>query len=108
MNRLTITLPDDLYAMARSHAVANRKSISKAIADLLRRSASPPEPPDAPQVPEEEPPFSIDPVTRLPVVRGDGRAITMDDIRRSIDDGDVRHLEMTGLSPEEIERSLAR
>lgn len=107
MLRLTINLPDDLYAiaMARSHAVANRKSISKAIADLLRRpSASP----DASQTPEGEPSFSIDPVTWLPVVRWDSRTITMEDIKRSIEDGDVRHPEMTGLSAEEIERALGR
>ena len=35
--RLTINLDDDLYAMARSHAAATRMSLSKAVADLLRR-----------------------------------------------------------------------
>ncbi len=37
MNRLTISLDDDLYAMARAHAVANRLSLSKAIGELLRQ-----------------------------------------------------------------------
>lgn len=32
--RLTINLDEDLYAMARAHAIASKTSISKAIADL--------------------------------------------------------------------------
>lgn len=35
--RLTINLDDELYAMARSHAIATKTSISKAVGDLLRR-----------------------------------------------------------------------
>jgi|GEM_PF-3950296 len=35
MNRLTITLDDELYAMARAHAIASKTSLSKAMADLL-------------------------------------------------------------------------
>jgi post-segregation antitoxin (ccd killing protein) len=107
MNRLTITLDDDLYAMARAHAIASKKSVSKAISDLLRRSVSAREF-TGNQSPVGGAPFFIDPLTQLPVVRGDGRKITMEDIQRSIDDEDVRHLEWMGLSPEEIERSLAR
>lgn len=90
--------------MARAHAVAKGLSISKAIGDLLRRSRTP-------DLPESLPPdssFHIDPVTRLPVVRGNATMITMEDIQRAIDDDDVRHLEMMGLSPDEIERALTR
>jgi len=105
MNRLTITLPDDLYAMARAHAVANRKSISKAIGDLLRqgRSTAAPHPNR-----HTETAFQIDPVTKLPVVRGSAERITMEDVRRAEEDDDIRHLETMGLRPEEIQRSLAR
>ncbi|HRQ88527.1 MAG TPA: hypothetical protein PLA50_07000 [Bacteroidia bacterium] len=105
MNRLTITLDDDLYAMARAHAVATRTSLSKAIGDLLRRRQTPP-PAPATEATDPDASFYIDPVTLLPVVRGDGRIITEEDIQRCLDDEDVRHLEMMGLSPEEIERSL--
>ena len=104
MNRLTITLPDDLYAMARAHAVANRKSISKAIIDLLRqgRGLSPATPATSSTS------FHLDPVTQLPVVPGRTGRMTMEDVRRAEDDEDVRHLEIMGLGPEQIERSLAR
>lgn len=104
MNRHTITLPDDLYAMARAHAVANRKSISKAIGDLLRQGRG--LPPATP--PASSSSFHIDPVTQLPVVRGRTERITMEDVRRAEDDEDVRHLEIMGLSPEQIDHSLAR
>lgn len=106
MNRLTITLPDDLYAMARAHAVANRKSLSKAIADLMqgRLRAEPPAgipTPDAP-VPD------LHPRSGFPIVADDGRPITSEDVRRAEDDEDIRHLEMMGLSPDQIARSMAR
>lgn len=105
MNRLTITLDDDLYAMARAHAVAMKTSISKAIGDLMRRNTSQGGNSHSPEPAKE---FHIDPVTLLPVVPGHGHPITMEDIQRSIDDEDVRHLEIMGLTPEEIERSLGR
>jgi hypothetical protein len=104
MNRLTITLDDELYAMARAHAVKRQTSISMAIRDLLRRVAAP-IPPNQPTH-EREPAFSIDPLTLLPVVRSDGRKITMDLIQSAIDDEDARHLEMLGLSKDEIARTL--
>ena len=74
MNRLTITLDDDLYAMARAHAVANHKSISKAIGDLLRQGRSLP----SADYPSSVSSFHIDPVTQLPVVRGKEEQITAD------------------------------
>ena len=104
MNRLTITLDDDLYAMARAHAVANHKSISKAIGDLLRQGRT--LPPATPPSPESS--FHIDPVTQLPVVPGRAKRITTEDVRRAEDDEDARHLEFMGLSPEQIEQSLDR
>lgn len=101
MNRLTITLDDDLYAMARAHALANKLSLSKAIADLLRR----------PQI--SSPPQSLaagapglHPLSGFPVSVGNGRPITEADLQRAEDDEIIRHLEVAGLSPEEIEKAL--
>ncbi len=102
MHRLTITLPDDLYAMARAHAVAKRLSLSKAIGDLLRQGRTP----VLPKPEESEASFQIDPVTQLPVVEGNTATTTTEDIQRAIDDDDARHLEMMGLSPETIEPAL--
>ena len=98
--RLTINLDDDLYAMARSHAIATKTSLSKAVGDLLRRrQAVPP----APKSADAE--TYLDPILGIQVSRA-ARPITMEDIQRAMDDEDVRNLEMMGLSPTEIERSL--
>ncbi|MBK1834605.1 DUF6364 family protein [Roseibacillus ishigakijimensis] len=40
MNRLTISLDDELYAAARSHAYSRHLSLSKAINELLRAAIS--------------------------------------------------------------------
>lgn len=101
MPRLTITLPDDLYAMARAHAVASHTSLSKAIADLMRRHprSTPPE------GPADAPGLRFHPKTGFPLIEFE-EGTTMADIQRSMDDEDVRHLEMMGLSSEEIEKAL--
>ena len=91
--RLTINLDDDLYAMARSHAIASKMSISKAVGDLLRRKIEPPPMPAS----HEDSSFHIDPVTLLPVVRGSGKPLTDEDIQRMIEDDDLRHLEAAGI-----------
>lgn len=98
--RLTINLDDDLYAMARSHAIATKTSISKAVGDLLRRKT---EVPPAPQTPSSY----FDPVLGFLVSRSE-RPLTEEDIRRGMDDDDVRVMELMGLSPEEIEAALKR
>ena len=92
--RLTINLDDDLYAMARSHAITTKISISKAVGNLLRRRmvASVPASEDAATD------FSIHPVTLLPVVRGAGTVICDADVQRALADEDLRHLEPTGPS----------
>lgn len=92
MHRLTISLDDDLYAMARAYALANRKSISKAIGDLMRPNPNSVSSPCA--LPAAS--FSIDPVTQLPVVRGKAGKISMDDILHARDDEDLRYLEDMG------------
>lgn len=88
--RLTINLDDDLYAMARSHAIATKTSLSKAVGDLLRRklAASPPEmKPDAASY--------FDPVLGIQVSRSD-RPLTDDALRKALDDEDRRHEEAAG------------
>jgi hypothetical protein len=98
--RLTINLDDDLYAMARSHAIATKTSLSKAVGDLLRRrQAVPPAPKSA------DADIYLDPILGIQVSRA-ARPITMEEIHRAMDDEDVRNLEMMGLSPAEIERGL--
>lgn len=103
MPRLTITLPDDLYAMARAHAVASHTSLSKAIADLMQRHprSAPPEG----SAPADAPGPRFHPKTGFPLIEFE-EGTTMADIQRSMDDEDVRHLEMMGLSPGEIEKAL--
>lgn len=107
MNRLTITLDDDLYAMARAYAVTHKLSLSKAISQLLRRrqegvqAVSP-----VMAIQQNEPFCAIHPRSGFPVSRSDGRPITNEDVQRANDDEDVRHLEIMGLSPAEIARSL--
>lgn len=48
----------------------------------------------------------VHPVSGFPIVKGDGRHITSEDGRRAEDDEDIRHLEMMGLTSEEIQKSL--
>lgn len=99
MNRLTITLDDELYAMARAHAIATKTSLSKAVSDLLRnrhgRETGPP-------TPEDEDSY-FDPVLGLRVSRA-GRALTLEEIQRTLDDEDGRHLE--SIAPQETSRRL--
>ena len=106
MNRLAITLPDDLYAMARAYAVANRKSISRAIGELLRQGRE--SGPASGTAPSSRGAALLHPVSGFPIVEGDGRSFDSESVRAMEDDEDIRHLEMMGLSREEIERSLTR
>ncbi len=96
--RLTINLDDDLYAMARSHAIATKTSISKAVGDLLRRRTAAATPPTS----------DIHPLSGFPVSQGTGRKLTEKEIQRMMDDDDVRVMEIMGLSPQEIEEALDR
>lgn len=102
--RLTINLDDDLYAMARSHAIATKTSISKAVGDLLRRNTSANAQPASGSLVAESN-FHIDPVTLLPIIRTT-RKITAEDVRRADDEDLVRPLQMAGYSDEEIEEML--
>lgn len=104
MNRLTISLDDDLYAMARAHAVATKTSLSKAISDLLRRRLSNPPSPSRSHSASEATSY-FDPVIGIRVSRSN-RPVTLEEIQQSMDDEDVRHLEAMGLYPENIKRGL--
>ena len=93
--RLTINLDEDLYALARSHAIATKTSISKAVGNLLRRRTTAHSPAHDGPLPD----FSVDSVTLLPIVRGDGPLITNEVVQHALDDEDLRHHEMAGSSP---------
>lgn len=103
--RLTINLDDDLYAMARSHAIATKTSISKAVGDLLRRKTSARIHADSElQVADSNFP-EIDPETLLPIIYTT-KKITAEDVRRADDEDLVRPLQSMGYSDEEIEEML--
>lgn len=81
--RITITLEDDLYAMARAHAVARRTSISKAIGELLRtRHAAGGL---AARVEDR-----THPVSGFPISRGDAQPFTSEDVRSVEDEESLR------------------
>jgi hypothetical protein len=92
--RLTINLDDDLYAMARSHAIATRTSLSKAVGDLLRRKvaagvAAPP--------PDGNTTSYFDPVLGIQVSRS-GRPISQEDVKQALADEDSPALQLAGPS----------
>ena len=91
MMRLTISLDDDLYAMARAHAISKRMSLSKAVGDLLRRRVAGDGSDGGPSSGPEAG-YHIDPETLLPVVPGRGGAITSEDVRLASEDDDARYM----------------
>jgi len=100
--RLTINLDDDLYAMARSHAIATKTSISKAVGDLLRRGSN------AAPAARSDNRSGVHPLSGFPICESNGRTITCEDVRRMEEDEDIRQMELMGLSPEQIQRALDR
>ena len=103
--RLTINLDDDLYAMARSHAIATKTSISKAVGDLLRRKTAGNFHPESNLPSSASTPPEIDPITLLPIIHT-AKRITSEDVRRADDEDLVRPLQIAGYSDEEIEEML--
>lgn len=76
--RTTIDLPEDLHRIAVALAQHNRRSLSRTVADLMRRGLQS-------QVGEgESPAYRVDDRTGLPVVSSK-RPITPEDIK-SLDD----------------------
>jgi len=88
MHRLTITLPEDLYAMARAYAVTHRKSISKAIGDLLRQGRMAGSPDKQKETHHCRDGHSE---SGFPLLEF-REAMTMEDLQRAIGDDDSRHL----------------
>lgn len=97
MKRITISMDDELHAVARAHAVASRMSLSKAINDLLRRQVAPP-----PGTTHRVGTSRVSPVTGLRVSRGD-RPVTDEDVRRAADDEDEAAIERTGAGATRID-----
>jgi len=92
--RLTINLDDELYAMARSHAIATKTSISKAVGDLLRRRTKS-SPSEAISGRHQHSGF--------PVTEGKGHLLTAMEIQKAMDDDLGRPTEILRRSPIEIE-----
>jgi Arc/MetJ family transcription regulator len=72
--RTTIDLPEDLHQIARSIARETGRSLSHAVADLLRRGLEQ----TRGEAEPGRPPYVIDAETGLPTVRS-RRTITLDD-----------------------------
>lgn len=102
MKRLTISLDDDLYAMARAHAVVTGTSISKAIGDLLRQRNSRASGGCADSDSQYYDAELGLLVSRSPV----GRTISQEEIQRKLDEDLVGPMENAGLSGDEIMRRL--
>lgn len=98
-HRLTITLDEEVYAMARSHAIATKTSLSKAIADLMRQRRSSP-------AYSAEPGSCRHPVSGFPVSCGDGRTLSNLEVARGGDEDLICPMESLGLSTAEIEKAL--
>lgn len=77
--RTTIDLPEDLHRIAVSLARHNRRSLSRTVADLMRRGLQS-------HVGEAAPPaYRVDDQTGLPVVSSK-RPITPEDVKRLDDE----------------------
>lgn len=73
MMRTTIDLPDDLHRAAAAIAQHSGHSLSRTVADLIRRGLS------AGVAEAEMPAYAVHPRTGLPLVRS-SRPITADDV----------------------------
>ena len=80
--RTTIDLPPDLHDAVSSIASHARKSMNQTVADLIRRGLAHPSSPADSTV---TPPFRVDPLTGLPVMRS-RRPVTVEDVRALEDD----------------------
>ena len=91
MKRITISLDDELYRVAKAYAQSEDISLSKAVVRLMRRGMA--QASDS-RVREDQAPYrSIDPRTGFPVLSV-GRPITMEDVQDALDDEDERYLEL--------------
>ena len=90
MKRITISLDDDLYRIAKAYAQSEDISLSKAVVRLMRRGMGN----GAEGRAREDPsPYrEVDPRTGFPLLRV-GRPVTMEEVQELIDDDDLRILE---------------
>lgn len=92
VKRITISLEDDLYRVAKAYAIGEDISLSKAVTRLLRRGIGGGRPVEDSRTGEELGPYRYrDARTGLIVTRGD-RTITEEDVRKALDDEDQRHI----------------
>ncbi len=80
--------------MVRSHAIATRTSLSKAVGDLLRRKANPA---GAVPPPDGNATSYFDPVLGIQVSRS-GRSISQEDVKQALADEDLAALQLAGQS----------
>jgi hypothetical protein len=80
--RTTITLTEDDYRIAKTYAVQKRISMSKAINEFVSQTVS-----SSKEV-EDHAKMSIDPLTKLPLIRL-GRTITLEDVKKLEEDEDL-------------------
>ena len=93
VKRITISLEDDLYRVAKAYAISEDISLSKAITRLLRRGVEGGRPAEN-RAGEEAGPYSyIDQRTGILVTQV-GREITEEEVRKAMDDEDERHIEI--------------
>ena len=93
VKRITISLEDDLYRVAKAYAISEDMSLSKAITFFVRRGVGGGRPVEN-RAGEEAGPYRYkDPRTGITVTKLD-REITEEEVRRAMDDEDRRHLEI--------------
>ena len=91
MQRITISLDDELYRVAKAYAQSEDTSLSKAVVRLMRRGV---EAGETARVEDGPAPYQyIDPRTGLRVTRT-GRPITMEDVQAALEDEDARSFNM--------------
>jgi hypothetical protein len=90
MRRITISLEDELYRIAKAYAMSEGISLSKAVVRLLRRGVEGPVAEKSSRVREEPSAYSyLDSSTGLLVSRGRG-TITEDAVKRAEEEEDER------------------
>jgi hypothetical protein len=98
MKRITISLEDDLYRIAKAYAQSEDISLSKAIVRMLRRVVFPRAGGAMPGASDRDGSGVYqytDPLTGFLVTAG-GPPVTEDGVRRAVDDQDERHIESSG------------
>ena len=94
VKRITISLEDDLYRVAKAYAISEDISLSKAVTRLLRRGIQGGRAVEEGRTGEELEPYRYrDPRTGI-IVTKTGRTITEEDVERALHSEDDRALEL--------------